>query len=108
MQVCHNLGRAVILAPALFAFSLTTLPAQAANVVKIGHRVLNERILRDARDRYNVRFKTSRVTRLSARRHEITGQGSFDRRGKSSQSFTYHAAVDPREGTTLDLGYDVR
>lgn len=109
MQISFKkIGWLPVLVPVIFALSLPGSPAQAESAATIGHRVLRERIVRDAHDRYDVRFTTTRVQRNTRYGRELVGQGLFYRHGKSSQRFKYHVFVNPRDGSVSDIGYKVR
>ncbi len=97
-----------VLLPTIFALILTGAPAKADSAVTIGHRVLRERIVRDAHDRYAIRFTSTRVQRATRYGRELVGQGSFNRHGKSTQWFKYHVFVNPRDGSVSDIGYKLR
>ena len=106
MQVSvKKIGWLPVLLPAIFAFSLPGSPAKADSAANIGHRVLRERIIGDAHDRYSVRFTATRVQRITRYGRELVGRGSFNRHGKSTQWFNYHVFVNPRDGSVSDIGY---
>lgn len=108
MQVSvKKIGWLPVVLPAIFALGLPGAPAKADSVANIGHRVVRERILGDAHDRYDVRFATTRVERISPSRRAVLGRGSFNRHGKSTQHFTYHVTVDRRDGSVYDIGYNL-
>ena len=109
MQISvKKIGWLPVLLLAIFALSLSGSPVSAESAATIGHRVLRERIVRDAHDRYDIRFTTTRVQRRTRYGRELVGQGLFNRHGKSSQRFKYHVFVNPRDGSVSDIGYKVR
>lgn len=97
-----------VVVPAIFALSVPCSPVRAESAANIGHRVIRERILADAHDRYGVRFETTRVQRVTPYGREIVGRGSFNRHGKSTQWFTYHVFANSRDGSVSDIGYNLR
>ena len=107
MKRNYKLGWLPVLLPAIFAASLSGSPAKADSAENIGHRVLRDRILGDAHDRYGVRFTATRTQRRTAYGREIIGMGSFYRHHKSMQWFKYHVFVYPRDGSVSDLSYKV-
>jgi len=109
MQTCaKNLRLLTTVLAVVFFASLLHVSARAANAADIAHRLLRNKILREAGDRYDVRFLSTHTDRLPGGGRNITGRGRFRRHGKSSQTFTYHAAVDRRNHDVNDVGYDLR
>jgi hypothetical protein len=84
------------------------LPVHAQDAVRIAHRAVRNKILREASDRYDVRFRSTHTDRLYRSEREVTGTGSFRRHGKSSQRFTYRTIVNTRTDTVHDIDYDIR
>lgn len=93
----------------IFGVSMVGAPAQAqrVNAEDWGHRVLRDRILHDAHDRYDVQFLSTRVEPLGYTDRGVSGKGVFLRHGKNPQRFTYHVLVK-RDGRVSDVGYNIR
>jgi hypothetical protein len=98
---------AAILLVAGFACMLG-LPARAADAVWLAHHAIRNKILHEAGDRYAVRFLTTHVDRQSRAIRTVTGTGTFRRRGKTSQRFTYHTTVNIRNNSERNTGYTIR
>lgn len=103
-----RVGLLPVVLPAVCALFLSGSPAQAQDPKEMSHKLVREKILHDAIDRYDVKFMTTNTQHLGPRWLRISGRGSFRRRGKPSQQFMYHVKISPRSGATTDLGYNIR
>jgi len=109
MQTCaKNLRLLTTVLVVVFFASLINVSARAANAADIAHRLLRNKILREAGDRYDVRFLSTHTDRLPGGGRNVTGRGRFRRHGSRPQTFTYHANVDKRNHDVTDVGYDIK
>ena len=111
-QTMHNHTRKIRLAAMAlllgFVISLVGSAAKAADAVRIAHDAIRSKILREAGDRYDVRFLTTHSDRISPHERKITGTGRFRRQGKTAQKFTYHSTVDIHNDSDVDTGYNLQ
>lgn len=94
----------------LVAITLTialSLPANAANARALAQQALRSKILREAGDRYDVRFLSVSVARGRGPVREVTGTGRFRRRGKSPQRFSFYTLVNVRNRRDHDTRYTI-
>lgn len=99
-------GAALLLAVALL--SLIGSPLPAADTGWLARKALKAKILREAGDRYNVRFLSMHIDRLKGGDREVTGRGRFNRKSKNSQEFSYHTIVNLYDNSDRETSYTIR
>lgn len=87
--------------------SLLGTAANAADAVRLAHHAVRNKILKEASDRYAVRFLSSHSDLISRFERRVTGTGRVARKGKRPQRFTYHTNVNTRNNSDKDTGYDI-
>ena len=94
--------------PVIFACSLFGSPAHAEDARVFGHKLIREKILHDGHGRYDVKFTTTNLMHNGKRWLRMSGMGTFRKRDKKLQTFTYHGLIDPGSHISTNVGYQVR
>ena len=105
---CRALRGATVFGILCLIMGLQVSAAHAVDAVRVARSLIRAKVLREAGDRYDVKFLTTTVVRYSPHEKRVTGTGMFRRHGKRPQDFTFHSIVNTLTAYNHDTGYKLR